>query len=181
MKKLILLSILSAVLFTSCSNNVELAIDNPTEFSVEIVVDTLRVIVPPKEVVWVEMGLGEHQLTLENDSIITYNFTEEVYMINATLSEYLVSDEYYGPDMFSENFASTIPSKEVTFIGFPMEGNYDVIKDVINKVTWDYGPRETLPEMVEVDADESYTSLVKVYDSNEFLEMMMSAYTSEEE
>ena len=176
MKKLFILSILSAVVFSSCSNTVDLAIDNPTKFSVEIVVDTLRVIVPPKEVVWVEMGPGEHQLTLENDSVIKYNFTEPVYMINPSLSEYLVSDEYYGPEMFSENFSSTIPKKEVTFLGFPMEGNYDVITDVINKVTWDYGPRESLPEMVEVDADESYTSLVKVYDPREFMDMMQSAY-----
>jgi len=178
MKRFLLLSIFSILLFTSCSSNVSLAIDNPTKFSVEIVVDTLRVIVPPKEVVWVEMGLGEHQLTLENDSIIKYNFTESVYMVNPSLSEYLVSDEYYGPEMFSSNFASTIPSKEVTYLGIPLEGNYDVIKDVINKVTWDYGPRESLPEMVEVDADESYTSLVKVYDPREFIDMMQSAYDS---
>jgi len=178
MKKLFVLSILSAVLFSSCSNTVDLAIDNPTKFDVEIMVDTLRVIVPSKEVVWVEMGPGEHQLTLENDSIIKYNFTEPVYMINAALTEYLVSSEYYGPPMFQDSHISSISNKEVTFLGIPMEGNYNVITDVINKVTWDYGPRETLPEMVEVDADESYTTLVKVYDPREFMDMMQSAYES---
>lgn len=180
MKRFLLLSIFATLLFTSCSDNVDLAIDNPTEFSIEVVVDTLRVVVPPKEVVWVEMGKGEHQLTLENDSIIKYNFTESVYMINPSLSEYLLSDEYYGPEMFQDNYAATLPNKEVTFLGIPMEGNYDVINDVINKVTWDYGPREALPEMVEVDADESYTSLVKAYDSVEFMELMMSSYSGEE-
>lgn len=178
MKKLFLFSILSSVLFSSCSNTVDLAIDNPTEFDVEIVVDTLHVIVPSKEVVWVEMGPGEHQLTLENDSIIKYNFTEPVYMINPSLSEYLVADEYYGPPAFQNSYISTLPSKEVTFLGFPIEGNYDVITNVINKVTWDYGPRESLPEMVEVDADESYTTLVKVYDPREFMDMMQSSYES---
>lgn len=178
MKRFLLLTVLSAVIFTSCSNKVDLAIDNPTKFSVEIVVDTLRVVVPAKEVVWVEMGKGEHQLTLENDSIIKHNFTESVYMINPSLSEYLVSDEYYGPEIYQNSFVSTIPKKEVTYLGIPMEGNYDVIKDVINKVTWDYGPRENLPEMVEVDAGESYTSLVKVYDPREFIDMMQGAMGS---
>ena len=181
MKKLFILSILSVVFFSSCSNTVDLAIDNPTDASVEIVVDTLRVMVPPKEVVWVEMGPGEHQLTLENDSIIKYNFTEPVYMINASLSEYLVTDEYYGPPAFQNSYVSSLPNKEVTFLGMPLEGNFDVVKDVINKVTWDYGPREALPDMVEVDADESYTTLVKVYDAYEFIELMGSYEGSSEE
>mgnify|MGYP003626507965 CR=1 FL=1 len=180
MKKLFILSILTTVLLTSCGNSVDLAIDNPTDFSLEVVVDTLRVVVPPKEVVWVEMGKGEHQLTLENDSIVKFNFTESVYMINPSLSEYLLSDEYYGPEAFQDTYAATLTNKEVTFLGIPMEGNYDVISDVINVVTWDYGPRESLPEMVEVDADESYTSLVKAYDSVEFMELMMSSYSGEE-
>lgn len=181
MKQFLILSILSLVLFSSCSNKVDLAIDNPTDREVEITVDTLRVMIPPKEVVWVEMGPGEHQLTLENDSIIKYNFVEPVYMINASLSEYLVMDQYYGPPAFQNSYASTLPNKEVTFLGIPMEGNYDVLKDVINKVTWDYGPRESLPEMVEVDADESYTTMVKVYDSYEFIAEMQSYDYSEEE
>ncbi|WP_299113798.1 hypothetical protein [uncultured Winogradskyella sp.] len=183
MKKLFIFSILSTVLFSSCTSTVDLAIDNPTDSSVEIVVDTLRVLIPPKEVVWVEMGPGEHQLTLQNDSIIKHNFTESVYMINPSLSEYLVTDEYYGPPAFQNSYLSSLPNKEITFLGIPMEGNFDVVRDVINKVTWDYGPRETLPEMVEVDADESYTTLVKVYDSYEFMDMMQSAYDgySEEE
>ncbi len=176
MKKLLILSILSLTVFSSCSSKVDLAIDNPTDVSVEVVVDTLRVLVPPKDVVWVEMGPGEHQLTLENDSIIKYNFTESVYMINPSLSEYLVADEYYGPPAFQDSYASSLPSKEVTFLGMTIEGNYNVLTDVINKVTWDYGPRETLPEMVEVDADESYTTLVKVYDSVEFMNLMLSSY-----
>ena len=66
MKKLFVLSILSALLLSSCSHTVDLAIDNPTKFSVEVKIDTLSVMVPPKEVVWVEMGPGEHQITLEN-------------------------------------------------------------------------------------------------------------------
>ena len=176
MKKYLVLLALPTLLLSSCSQTVDLAIDNPTKFDIEIMVDTLRVSVPPKEVVWVEMGPGEHKLTLENDSVIKYNFTEPVYMINASLSEYLVTDEYYGPPMYEDSYVSTLPNKEITYLGIPMEGNFDVVRDVINKVTWDYGPREDLPGMVEVDADESYTTLVKVYDPREFMDLMQNAY-----
>ena len=75
MKKYLVLLALPTLLLSSCSQTVDLAIDNPTKFDIEIMVDTLRVSVPPKEVVWVEMGPGEHKLTLENDSVIKYNFT----------------------------------------------------------------------------------------------------------
>lgn len=179
MKKLFVLSILSALLLSSCSNTVDLAIDNPTKFSVEVKIDTLSVMVPPKEVVWVEMGPGEHQVTLENDSIIKFNFTDRLYMINPSLSEYLMYEEYYGPEMFQNSHASTLSSQKVTFLGIEFEGNYRVINDVINKVTWDYGPRETLPEMVEVDADESYTTLIKLYDPREFVDMIQAAQGGE--
>ena len=162
------------MLFTSCSDNVELAIDNPTELSIEITVDTLRVSVPSKEMVKLEICKGEHQLTLENDSIIKFNFTEPAYMINPSLSEYLVSDAYYGPEEFFESFTSTITKKEVAFLGILLIGNYDVITDVINKVSWNYGPREPLPETIDVVEDKAYTSLIKVYDSSEFMDVIKS-------
>jgi len=180
MKKYVLLSILSVVLFTSCDDTVHLTIDNPTEFSIEVVIDTLKYAVPPKDVVRLEIPKGEHQLTLENDSIIKYNFTDEAYMINPSLSEYLLSDEYYGPEMYKDSYTSKLTNKEVSFIGMTMEGNYKVISDVINEVTWDYGPRESIPKRIKIDEDKSYTSLVKAYDSFEFKELIMSTYSEED-
>ncbi|NRB60515.1 MAG: hypothetical protein HRU50_11335 [Winogradskyella sp.] len=184
MKKFFILSILALTVLTSCDRTVDLAIDNPTKFELEITVDTLRVMVPPKDVVWVEMGPGEHQLTLENDSIIKFNFQESVYMINASQSEYLVSTEYYGTHPYENPMYPGMKnplSKEVTFLGFPLEGEYEVITDVINKVTWDYGPRESLPEMIEMDSSDSYDTLKKVYDPREFMDMLQSAYDTYEE
>ncbi len=182
MKKIFALLVFSTVLFTSCGGSgVDLAIDNPTKFSVEVMVDTLRVVVPPKEVVWVEMGKGEHMITLENDSIINYNFTEPLYMINPSLTEYLAYEEYYGPELYQNSFMGSMPNKTVTFLGIEFEGNYEVINNVINKVTWDYGPREKLPEMVEVDADEMYTSLVKLYDPREFIDLIQAEAANYEE
>jgi hypothetical protein len=177
MKKIIYISLL-VVALTSCSSNVDLAIDNPTDNSIIIKIDTLSVEIPPKEVVWVEMGPGEHQITLENDSIVKYNFDKEVYMINPTFSEYLKYEEYYGDEMSSMSFKSSIPEGKVAFYGLELEGPYQVIKGLINAVDWDYGPREALPEMVEMDADENFTTLMKIYDFKEFFSLVNQESTN---
>ncbi|MFC5047643.1 hypothetical protein ACFSTE_06085 [Aquimarina hainanensis] len=174
MKKIFLLVFIS-FLALSCSNNVDLAIDNPTNLPVEVKIDTLLVEVPAKEVVWVEMGKGEHTVTLANDSIITHNFTERLYMVNPTETRYLLSEQYYGSPAFQNSYISTLPSKKITYLGTEIEGNYDVISNVITKVSWDYGPRESLPEMVQVDSDEQYTLLLKLSDPYELMEQIQSS------
>lgn len=178
MKK-ILLSLAALSLF-SCSNNVDLAIDNPSNNPIVVKIDTLTVEVGPREVAWGEMGQGEHQITLENDSIVKFNFTEEMYMLNPTLTEYLMTEEFYGDEMSQMTYQSSLPKKTITFLGTEIDGNYDVIKGLINPVKWDVGPREELPEMVEMDADEAYTTLLKIYDSVEFINLIQSSYSAEE-
>jgi plastocyanin len=178
MKK-ILLSLAALSLF-SCSNNVDLAIDNPSNNPIVVKIDTLTVEVGPRDVAWVEMGQGEHQITLENDSIVKFNFTEEMYMLNPTLTEYLMTEEFYGDEMSQMTYQSSLPKKTITFLGTEIDGNYDVIKGLINPVKWDVGPREELPEMVEMDADEAYTTLLKIYDSVEFINLIQSSYSAEE-
>ncbi len=175
MKKFCLIAVLS-VLLIACSNNVDLAIDNPTSEPVEVMVDSLRVEVPARQVVWVEMGKGEHQITLENDSIVKFNFTQDVYMVNPTLTPYLMYEEYYGSALYQNSYISSIPSKTVNYLGMEIEGNYDIVDQLINPVTWDYGPREELPEMVQVDADENYTTLVKLTDPIELMSQMTQGY-----
>ena len=173
------LTLLVAVLLFSCSNNVDLAIDNPSKQPIHVTIDTLEVEVPARQVVWVEMGKGEHTVTLANDSVVKYNFTESVYMLNPTLSEYLMYEEFYG-DQFSQSlYRSSIPNKTVEFLGIEMEGNYNVVRDLVNQVTWDYGPREALPEMIQMVADESYVGMVKLSDPIEFYEMVAASYGSE--
>ena len=167
MKRILLILLIASVY--ACSSKVNLAIDNPTNVSVLISVDSLLVEVPSRQVVWVEMGVGEHQLKLENDSIIKFNFTEEVYMINPTQTRYLMYEEFYGNAMFQNIYQSSIPSKKLNYLGMEIEGNYEVIEDVINIVRWDYGPRETLPEMVSLEEGESYTTLIKLTDPIELL------------
>lgn len=165
------LLLIASILFYSCSsNNVDLAIDNPSDRSIIVMVDTLMVEVPPKEVVWVEMGKGEHKITLEDDSETVFNFTDKAYMLNPTKSEYLKFEEFYGNSIMQSTYVSQIASKEIMFYGIPMEGKYEVIKDLINPITWDYGARESLPEMVETDGD--YEVLTKILDYNEFIQLV---------
>ncbi len=152
----------------SCSSKVEMAIDNPSDFPILVKIDSLEVEVPAQEAIWVEMGKGNHQVTLENDSVINFNFTNRYYMLNPTLSQYLEYKVYYGS--FSP---PAINSKTVEYYGLELEGDYNVHKDLIMPISWDYGPREQLPEAIEMDEGELYASLTKIMDKGEFFALMM--------
>ncbi|WP_445455899.1 hypothetical protein [Flavobacterium sp. HNIBRBA15423] len=180
MKNLIFITLLTLTL-GSCSSNVDLAIDNPSSEAIIVKIDTLLVEVPAKEVVWVEMGKGEHQVTLENDSIVKFDFQQEAYMLNPTLSEYIMMEEYYGSPAFQNSAVSTIPNKKITFLGIELEGNYEVVKNLITPVKWEYGPREVLPEMIEIEEGDNYTLLTKLYDTLEILNMMGQDTSSSDE
>ncbi len=174
MKNSLTLSSLFLVLLCSCSDTVDVAIDNPTEMELTVRIDTLTVFVPAREVVWVEMGKGEHKITLQNDSVVMYDFKEPVYMLNPTLTQYLQYEEIYGDASYSTAM-SAINKRKVNYLGMELEGNYDVIKNLVNPITWDYGPREPLPQSVQMDEDERFTTLVKITDPLELIEQMQDA------
>ena len=176
MKKFLLLMITSIVLMSCSGSSVDLVIDNPTDYPVIVKVDTLSVEIPANEVVWVEMGKGEHQITLEDNSVTKFNFTESRYMLNPTKSEYLKTEEYYGTSSANSLAMATAKNKKVEFLGIPLEGNYEVVKDLIVPITWDYGPREALPEMIEMDSDSA--TLTKLYESKEFIKMIEAEMAS---
>ncbi|WGH75518.1 hypothetical protein P8625_15880 [Tenacibaculum tangerinum] len=152
----------------SCTSKVDLAIDNPSKNPILVSIDTLTVEIPPKEVVWVEMGKGPRKITLPNDSIVNYDFQRSVYMLNPTLSQYLKYGEVYGSNPMAKfNYRL---NDTVNFYGFEFVGDYKVIKDLVNTVNWDYGPRESLPSMVQVEEGSSFTTVYKLMDINEFIE-----------
>lgn len=169
MLKKSILFLFPIALLTACSNSTDLAIDNPTSDVVHCYVDSLYVEVPPKEVVWVEMGKGNHKITLDNDSVVAFNFTAPVYMVNPSMSEYLMYEEIYGTSMIS----SSIPTSTVSMFGLEFEGNYKVFRDVINTVEWDYGPRESTPEMIEIEQGDR-PSVMKLMDQGEVMAQMFS-------
>ena len=168
MKKVLYLAACVMFMASCSSNTVDLAIDNPTDAPVSLYVDSLYVEVPPMEIVWVEMGKGEHTIRL-SDTSVKFNFQETEYMINPTRSEYLLTEELYGTPGLA---AGTMPSKTVSFYGIPLTGSYDVFKDVVIPVKWEYGPRQEVPGVVEVDEDENFASLTKLNDINDFKKLL---------
>ena len=171
---------LGALYFFFKTGNVDLAIDNPSDEALIVSVDELTVEVPAKELVWVEMGKGNHTITLPNGDTEDFNFTETAYMLNPTMSEYLVAEHFFG-DMISQlgymkNFAA---KDSVEYMGFTLPGNYQVVKDLVNKVTWEIGARQAVPETIEADADENYVVIKKLNDPGEFWDMVMESLQSE--
>lgn len=167
MKKLITI-LTVAIALTACVSKVDLAIDNPTKHPILVSIDTLTVEIPPKEVVWVEMGKGPRKITLPNDSIVNFDFQQSVYMLNPTKAEYLKYGEVYGTNPMSQ--FSFSKKDTITYYGFQFVGDYKVVKNLVNVVDWDYGPREPLPSMVQVEEGDSYTTIYKLMDVNEFVE-----------
>ena len=121
MKKLfMILSIAFGIV--SCASKVDVAIDNPTENPILVSIDTLTVEIPPKEVVWVEMGKGPRKITLPNDSIVNYDFQQSVYMLNPTFSQYLKYGEVYGTNPMAQ---FGIGRKDtVNFYGFEFDFSF---------------------------------------------------------
>lgn len=170
--------ILTAILsITACSSKVDLAIDNPSKDPIIVSVDTLTIEIPPKEVVWIEMGKGPRKITLPNDSIVNFDFQQSVYMLNPTFSQYLKYGEVYGVNPLAEFNLQKKDTAE--FYGFQFVGDYKVIKNLVNVVDWDYGPRESLPSMVEVEEGDSFTTVYKLMDVNEFAEELQKRSESE--
>lgn len=168
---------ISSLLFSCGSDQVDLAIDNPTEEAIIVTIDSLVVEVPARQVVWVEMGKGKHQIKLADNTVSTFDFTQSMYMLNPTLTEYLMFEQMYGEASLGGFMTGTLPHTTVTYLGSELEGNYKVISDLVNLITWDYGPREDLPEVVQMDEDESYTSLIKLMDP---IELINQAYSEEQ-
>ncbi|MBU2994884.1 hypothetical protein KO500_00465 [Cellulophaga baltica] len=168
-----------SLLSVSCgSGSVDLAIDNPTTEPVIIRVDSLEVEIPAEQVVWVEMGKGNHSLTLKNDSIVNFNFVSDVYMVNPTLTEYLMAGEYYGNNN-SYAMYQMANTNTVEFLGIELEGDYAIVKDLINPITWDYGPRETLPETIQMESGASYEVLQKLFSPIEFIKLVSESRGTE--
>lgn len=154
---------LVALLTLACnSRTVRLCIDNPTEATISMYVDSLYVEVPPIEMVWVEMGKGRHAIRLA-DTSFAFEFKQDQYFVNPTHSAYLLSGEKLGspgPDV------PKYPSRKVNYMGYPLEGNYEVLGDVIMPVKWKYGPRQEIP--AELYTDDDPRVVYKLYDINDF-------------
>lgn len=179
MKKYIYGAILLFIIYSFMKpSSIDLAIDNPSDRAITVSVDELHVEVPPKEVVWVEMGEGEHTVTLEDGTTHPYNYDSGAFFLNPTKSEYLVTESFFGDESANLSYRLSNPGKTVEFMGMELEGNYDVVKDLVSKVTWSVGAREAMPNSVEADSDQNYVIVKKLMDENEFAQEMIEAIRS---
>lgn len=154
---------------------IDLAVDNPTDSPITVTIDQLSIEVPPREVVWVEMGKGEHTVTLEDGSTHPFDYTSGAYFLNPTQSEYLVTEEFFGGGADQMSYALSNPDRTVVYMGMEIEGRYEVVKDLVSKVTWDVGAREQMPESVQADEDENYVVMKKLIGPSEFMDQIRQA------
>ncbi len=180
--KFLFFSILFPLLVLSCSNNVEIAIDNPTDTPIIVKIDTMTIEVPGEDVVRIELDKGPHTISFNDEDAVAFDFTQGAYMLNPTMSEYLVVKEFYGKESDYELFESVSGQSQskIDFMGMELEGDYSVVKDLVNLVTWEVGPREPLPETVKVDSGQKYATVTKLMSSTEFLQHMIEATKDEE-
>ncbi len=177
MKKYIFGAVALFIIYSIMSpSTIDLAIDNPLDRAITVSVDELHVEVPAKEVVWVEMGEGEHTVTLEDGTTHPYTYDSGAFFLNPTKSEYLVTETFFGDESASKMYSMTNPGKKVEYMGMELEGNYDIVKDLISKVTWGVGAREEVPNSVEADADQNYVVVKKLMDPNEFTAQLIEAF-----
>lgn len=172
----VVMFVLLVVGLYSCTSNVDLAIDNPTDQPITVSVDSLTVQVPGNEVVWVEMGKGEHSVTLEDGTVEKFDYTKKAYLLNPTRAEYLIEPVFFGDETSLISYMASNNAKDsITYMGIPFDGTYSKFSDLITPVTWDVGARENMPETIEADAGESYVVLKKLYDPKEFMGKLMEA------
>ena len=151
-------------LISCVSHTVDLAIDNPTDSEILVTVDSLHVAVPSSATIRVEMGKGMHKIRLLSGEETWFDFQDDFYFINPTLTSYIQVPQQYGSE-----YNLLLPMhRTVRYMDFELQGDYKVVDKLINRVTWDYWPRERLPQIVEVAEDEQSTTVYKLMQPSEF-------------
>jgi len=171
------LALLAAILLCwSCSDNIQLDIDNPSNNESSIVVDDQVFALPAKTTISMEVARGEHSIGLENDSTFQYAFDKDRYLINPTVTDYLIEKIYFsvsGNPTLEATF-NRINRKTVIFAGYEIEGNYEVINDLIMEKNWHYKQRQPVPETITIENKKfsSAKTIRKLYSEDEFLQLL---------
>lgn len=167
-------------------SKIDLAVDNPSDNPITVTIDELAVEVPPSEVVWVEMGKGNHTVTLEDGSAHDFDYQSGAYFLNPTKSSYLITEHFFGTTAAQKSYELTqtlmsAKKDSIEYMGITLPSTYGKVDDLITKVTWDVGARETVPESVQVEESADHVILKKLMDPNEFWQAVFSSMGSSEE
>ena len=173
MKKAALLLLLIAILFTGCSDNIQLDFDNPHSKERSVTLDGEVITLPPQSTVSLEVPRGEHSIKLANDSVISYSFDEDMYLINPTMTDYVIEKIYFsvsGNPVLQATF-NKANRRTITFLGYEVQGNYEVFNDLIMARDWNYKQRQAVPEVISVQKKKfsSSRNIRKLYAADEFL------------
>lgn len=95
----LLLSLSTILLITSCSSGATYWIDNPTDEPIEVSIDSnTPITVNAKEFKKMNnsLSLGEHTMRIGNGKEIKFNLDKDHVVLNPTLSTYVVAFQEYG-------------------------------------------------------------------------------------
>jgi hypothetical protein len=173
MKKLAIAILGVLVLCTSCTDNIKLDFDNPTKEPQKITFDGKEFTLWALETVTKEVPRGEHTLQIGTDSVITYNFSEDEYLINPHRKSYVVENVQYSNAAFAglQDRLNEVAENAAEYFG---QSKFEVFDDLIKVRDWDFKQREKVPEEVTIKGD-SYslsTSLRKLYAPDELEELL---------
>ena len=176
MKRITFWLSINMVLCLACSTSVQLDIDNPLNEETSVSIDGETIVLPPKTTTTLEVESGEHSIQLESDSIINYTFDKDLYLINPTMTDYLIEKSY-----FSKSGNPTLQAmfdkanrKTVTFLSYQFEGNYEVYNELIMPRDWHYKQRQAVPNTITVENKKFSASknIRKLYAADEFLQLL---------
>lgn len=176
MKRIAFWLSISMVLSIACSTSVQLDIDNPLNNETRVSIDGEAIVLPPNTTTTLEVESGKHSIRLDNDSIIIYTFDKGQYLINPTLTDYLIEKIY-----FSKSGNPTLQAmfdkanrKTVTFLGYQFEGNYEVHNELIMPRDWHYKQRQAVPNTITVENKKFSASknIRKLYAADESLQLL---------
>lgn len=173
MKKLTLLFIGVLMLFTSCESYVKIDFDNPTKNAEKVTFDGKEITIWAMGTVSKQYPKGEHTLQIGTDSVITFNFNEDEYLINPARATYIIEKVEYTSATFAQfqnDYGVSTNSSNDDFAA-----NFEVFDDLIKARDWDFKQREDVPETMTVSSSSISKIKRKLYAPDELEEILKNA------
>lgn len=174
MKKLALFTIGAVLLFSSCTNYVKIDFDNPTKTAQKVTFDGKEFTLWVFESVTRKVPKGEHTIQIGTDSVITYNFTEDEYLINPLRATYIIENVKYTSASFAQfqNMFDEANENAASNLGEDLAANFEVFDDLIKVRDWDFKQREEVPETMTVSSSSVSKTKRKLYAPDELEDLL---------
>ena len=164
------------IVSSGCQEKVTVALDNSREIGVEVGVDGESVYIPQHQMVWVELGVGNHELVVSDSAgnqLLTREFDVSGEGLVATNpSGYvLVKKAFSGADLAKAEDSEQLEEKELEIGGQKYTGPYTYFSEdnIFIKKTWDYYPIENFPVRMVVENMDTLMVKSKLYRESDFI------------